>query len=116
RRPGGEKGRRSASLLSRRPGGDRSRGGAAVTASALVAVPALFWMDHADRSPLDEGQALAVPAGRRGSQVLLRADDPGLAILKADAAFYADADSMDDCPRSIRESARRTLRALDSSK
>lgn len=80
--------------------------------STVIAVPGLFWRDHADRAPVCEGEVLATPVGHRGSCVLLREDDPGIPVLLSDAEFYADPGSMDECPRSIRDSAKRTVTAL----
>lgn len=80
--------------------------------TAVVAVPANFWLDHSDRAPYNEGERGPDPIGRRGRAVLFRADDPGLALLLADAEFYADPAGMDECPRYVRESARRTVAVL----
>lgn len=79
----------------------------------IITVPALFWLDHADRAPYDAGQVGPVPIHVTRTRVSFHADDPGLELLMADARFYADPDSMDACPRSIRESARRTVSALE---
>lgn len=80
---------------------------------ATIAVPGLFWADHADRRPGEaQGDAIAKPVGCRGPCVLLRAEDPGLRTLLADAAYYSDPDGPDECPEDIRASARRTLAAL----
>lgn len=78
----------------------------------VLAVPETFWNDHADRSPTNPGEQLAVPVGYKGRCVLIRADDPGIKVLLSDAIYYADADSMDECPRHVRDSARRTVAAL----
>lgn len=78
----------------------------------VLAVPKTFWLDHCDRSPLDPGEELAKPIGERGRCVLLNANDPGIKPLLSDARYYADAGNMDECPRHVRESARRTVAAL----
>lgn len=78
----------------------------------VLAVPVTFWNDHADRMPLDPGQQLAEPVGHRGRCVLIRSDDPGLDPLLSDARYYANGDNMDECPRHVRDSARRTVAAL----
>lgn len=78
----------------------------------VLAVPAGFWHDHADRSPYDEGQAGPEPVRATRTRIYFLATDPGLPLLLADAKFYADPASMDECPRSLRESARRTVAAL----
>lgn len=82
--------------------------------NSTVAVPLAFWLDHADRAPLDPGQRLAQPVGARGAQVLFSREDPGLQVLFEDARYYADPQSMDECPRTVHESARRTLQALQA--
>lgn len=78
----------------------------------VIAVPGLFWADHADRAPLNPGEQLATPVGTRGHSVLLRADDPGLKVLLEDAIYYANAENMDNCPANVRASAQRTVAAL----
>lgn len=92
-------------------------GGAVVSGATrgLVAVPGLFWADHEDRAPLNPGEQLAEPVGRRGRSVLIRQDDPGLEVLLSDARYYADPESMDDCPPSVRASAQRTVATLERS-
>lgn len=86
---------------------------AAPDGAATIAVPGVFWADHADRRPGEaQGEVIATPVGWRGACVLLRADDPGLQALRADAQYYCDPDGMDECPTEIRASARRTLAAL----
>lgn len=85
---------------------------AAAGVSARVAVPRTFWEDHADRQPLNPGETLAIPRGLRGRCVLFDTADPGLAPLLSDARYYADPQSMDECPRNIRDSAQRTVAVL----
>jgi hypothetical protein len=79
-----------------------------------VRVPGLFWHDHADRAPYDEGQVGPRPLQVHRLYALFEADDPGLPLLLADARYYADAGNMDECPRNLRESARRTAAALEA--
>lgn len=80
-----------------------------MNAVALIAVPATFFDDHADRD-------LPTPdeVRRAGHRVFIRANDPSIHSLRRDAAFYADPACMDasDCPAAIIRSARRTLVAL----
>lgn len=75
----------------------------------VLAVPATFYDDHAERD-----LPTPVEVRRAGSRVYIRADDPAIESLRRDAAFYADPRCMDAsyCPRSIIESAKRTLSAL----
>lgn len=80
----------------------------------LIAVSRTFWLDHVDREPLDPGQVLCTPAGQRGACVLLSVDDPGLAPLLSDARYYADLQSMDECPRPLRRAAQAVVAAIES--
>lgn len=81
-----------------------------------VLVPLAFWLDHADRCPSDRGQeGIAELVRTVGNRALIRGTKDQLAELYADAEFYADPDSMDECPRYLRESAKRTVAALAGS-
>lgn len=76
-------------------------------------VPLVFWLDHADRCPSDLGEnGLAELARVSGRRAFIRANRVQMAELYADAEFYADPDSMDECPRYLRETAKRTVAAL----
>lgn len=81
----------------------------------LVAVSGVFWADHEDRAPLNAGEQLARPVGRRGHCVLIRRNDPGLDVLLADARYYADPENMDACPANVRASAQRTVATIERS-
>lgn len=75
-------------------------------------VPAAFWDDHVSRLPIDDGESMAIEVSRARSRVTIQGTAAQIEVLRRDAVYYADADSMDECPRFARESARRTLSAL----
>lgn len=77
-------------------------------------VPATFWDDHADRAPSDLGQAGICREDRRaGQRVRIAGKAEQVECLRSDAKFYCDRDGPDQCPRSIKDSARRTLDIID---
>lgn len=78
-----------------------------------VRVPARFWHDHADRAPYDDGVEPVRAIEVNACFATLRRDDPSLEHFYRDAVYYADPENMDDCPRSVRDSAQRTLVAFD---
>jgi hypothetical protein len=79
-----------------------------------VCIPAMFWNDHAARAPYDDGDTGPACEWRGGSRVTVVGTVAELGRLLADAKFYADRESMDECPRRLRESARRTVAALEA--
>ncbi len=81
-------------------------------AAMTTKVPAAFWDDHVSRLPIDDGESMAFEVSRAGSRVTIQGTAAQIEVLRRDAEYYADADSMDECPRFVRESARRTLSAL----
>lgn len=76
----------------------------------LYRVPALFWLDHADRSPCDRPEQMAEEVCIQSRLALIMANAEQLECLRSDAEFYAG-DNVDDC-RSIQRSARATLAAI----
>jgi hypothetical protein len=78
----------------------------------VVAVPARFWDDHADRCPHDDEDDMPRVIERRGNRVFIKANPAGLAGLASDAAYYAGDDFPDLTPRYVRDSAKRTVAAL----
>jgi hypothetical protein len=76
----------------------------------LYRVPALFWLDHADRSPCDRPEQIADEVCIQNRIALIMANDEQIECLRSDAAFYAG-DNVDDC-KSIQRSARATLDAI----
>jgi hypothetical protein len=73
-------------------------------------VPALFWLDHEDRSPCDRPEQMAELMTIQNRVAFIMANAEQLECLRSDAAFYAG-DNVDDC-RSIQRSARATLAAI----
>jgi hypothetical protein len=78
----------------------------------VVYVPLTFWRDHAARQPYEDQQAGPTPLHYSGQRVAFSARDPGLPFLLADARYYAKGSNMDECPRHVRESAKRAVAAL----
>lgn len=76
-------------------------------------VPAAFWDDHVDRRPIDDGESMANEISRAGTRVTIEGSAAEIEVLRRDAEYYAG-DNMDECPRHLRESARRTLAALSA--
>lgn len=74
----------------------------------LIRLPAHFYRDHEER---DLPTPCAVRRTRR--HVHVSADDPHLAELRSDAAYYADPNGPDGCGQGLATSARATLRAID---
>lgn len=81
------------------------------TVTTTVVVPATFWDDHAARWPIDDGESMAIEVSRAGVRVTIKGSAAEIEVLRRDAEYYAG-DNMDECPRHLRESARRTLAAL----
>ena len=78
-------------------------------------VPTNFWDDHRDRCPSDDGDSgLATEISRAGTRVTVRGTRAQIECLRSDAAYYADPETMDECPRYLRASASRTLAAVDA--
>lgn len=81
-----------------------------------IRVPTQFWLDHADRYPSDEpigGIARPVSPYRcDAARILIEGTPKQIECLRADAAYYADPESMDELPAGLRRSAARTLEAI----
>ena len=73
-------------------------------------VPALFWLDHEDRSPCDRPEQMAELNYIQHRRAFIFATDEQIECLRSDATFYADG-NVDDCPSLIR-SAKATLVAI----
>jgi hypothetical protein len=76
----------------------------------LYRVPADFWYDYADRSPVDRPDQMAEFIRPCGRSVYIVATAEQIECLRADAAWYADG-NVDECARLVR-SARATLSAI----
>ena len=80
------------------------------TEQRLYKVPALFWLDHEDRSPCDRPEQMAELQSIQSRIAFIFANDEQIECLRSDAAFYADG-NVDDVPGLIR-SAKATLVAI----
>jgi hypothetical protein len=76
----------------------------------LYKVPALFWLDHEDRSPCNRPEEMAELQSIQNRVAYILANAVQLECLRSDAEFYAG-DNVDDC-KSIQRSARATLAAI----
>lgn len=82
----------------------------------LYRVPLLFWLDHADRSPCDRPEQMAEEISVQSRVAFIMANDEQIECLRSDAAFYCDRWGPDECPSSIKRSARATLEAIAKQK
>lgn len=74
-------------------------------------VPLLFWNDHQERCPSDDGEAgICYEERRTAAQALIYGSWSQIENLRSDARFYADG-NVDDCARLVR-SAKATLAAI----
>ncbi len=80
-------------------------------AQRLYKLPAMFFLDHADRHPCDHPEQMAVLQEVRGRVAHVLANELQLENLHADAAFYAQG-NVDDC-RGLVRSAQATLAAIE---
>lgn len=77
-------------------------------------VPSMFWGDHAERCPSDDGEAgICTELRKSGRRVLIDGTPAQIEALRSDAAFYCHRDGPDECPRGLVSSARATLAAID---
>lgn len=80
-------------------------------------VPAMFWADHADRSPCDNADTdMAVEVRESGNRVLIEGDARQIETLRSDAAFYCHPSGPDEAPAGLVRSAAATLKAIKKSK
>lgn len=56
---------------------------------AQLTIPATYWDDYSERSPIDEPAQMATEVKRAGSRVTVEANTIQLQYLKGDADFYA---------------------------
>lgn len=79
-----------------------------------VTVPCLFWESHEERAPYDNPADFPrmVKRSIHGKVVVVSCTPAGLAGLLADARYYANSENMDECPRWLRESARRAVASI----
>ena len=80
----------------------------------FVSLPALFFLDHEERSPCDRPEQMAGLSSVQGRIAYVMANDEQLENLRADAAFYAEG-NVDGCAGLVR-SAKATLEAIAKQK
>lgn len=71
-----------------------------------LTIPATYWDDYSERSPVDEPSQMATEVGRAGSRVTIEANEAQLKYLKGDADFYAGGNT-DDSPPAVVRGAKR---------
>lgn len=74
----------------------------------LLKIPAIYWDDFSERSPVDEPSQMPIEVRRSGARVLVQADAQQLKYLLGDAEFYATGNT-DGTPPSVVRGARRVL-------
>ena len=73
---------------------------------ALLKIPATYWDDYSERSPVDEPAQMAVEVKRAGNRVTIEANAIQLEYLSGDAEFYAQGNT-DDTPAAVLRGAKR---------
>ena len=73
---------------------------------ARLTIPATYWDDYSERSPVDDSSQMAVEVKRAGNRVTIEANAIQLAYLKGDADFYAQHNT-DDTPVAVLRGAKR---------
>lgn len=73
---------------------------------ALLTIPATYWDDYSERSPIDDPAQMAVEVKRSGNRVTIEANAVQLMYLKSDAEFYAQGNT-DDTPMAVLRGAKR---------
>lgn len=73
---------------------------------ARLIVPASYWDDFSERSPVDTPEQLAIEVRRAGNRVTIEANPEQLLYLKGDADFYAEGNT-DDTPAAVLRGAKR---------
>ncbi len=85
-----------------------SRTAVSANGMAQLTIPATYWDDYSERSPVDEPAQMAAEVKRAGSRVTIEADAIQLKYLKGDAEFYAQGNT-DDTPVAVVRGARRVV-------
>lgn len=78
-----------------------------------LTIPATYWDDYSERSPVDAQDQMALEVRRAGNRVTIEANKVQLKYLKSDAAFYAE-DNTDDTPQSVIRGAKRVVLLCDA--
>lgn len=73
---------------------------------AQLTVPARYWDDYSERSPVDSPAQLATEVRRAGNRVTIEANAEQLRYLKGDADFYAQGNT-DDTPAAVLRGSKR---------
>lgn len=71
-----------------------------------LTIPATYWDDYSERSPVDEPAQMAVEIKRSGNRVTIEAGWIQLVYLKSDAEFYAQGNT-DGSPSAVVNGAKR---------
>jgi hypothetical protein len=78
------------------------------TILAHLTIPATYWDDYSDRSPVDEPSQMATEVKRAGNRVTIDANAIQLEYLQGDADFYAQGNT-DDSPVAVLRGAKRVV-------
>jgi hypothetical protein len=73
-----------------------------------LTIPARYWDDYSERSPVDHPEQMAEEVSRSGSRVTIEACPMQLQYLLGDARFYAEGNT-DDTPAAVIRGARRVV-------
>ena len=73
---------------------------------ARLIIPASYWDDYSERSPVDAQDQMAVEVERAGNRVTIDVNAIQLKYLKGDADFYAQGNT-DDTPVAVLRGAKR---------
>lgn len=71
-----------------------------------MTIPAAYWDDYSERSPVDEPSQMALEVKRSGNRVTIEADAIQLKYLQGDADFYAQGNT-DGSPAAVLRGAKR---------
>ena len=77
-----------------------------------IRLPAVFWIDHADRCPPVNGEEWQ-ELRRTTRTITVELNRAAFENLLSDAEYYSSRWGPDDCPRRIIESARRSYAILN---
>jgi hypothetical protein len=78
-----------------------------------LVIPARYWDDYSERSPIDSPEQMALEVSRSGSRVTIEASAVQLGYLLGDARFYAEGNT-DDTPPAVVRGARRVVELCGS--
>lgn len=81
-------------------------------ATTTYTIPATYWDDYSDRSPVDSWDQMAVEVSRSGSRVTITATPEQREYLLGDARFYADPTAHDTDWPTLTRGAKRVVEIL----